>query len=237
MGNKAEALKYAKDVIEHSPCTLKEKTEVVNDLAGVLSKKECLFGVYYGDYYNIVNNLLQQTTSFTSLDPRPDFEALYESHADGQDYRKSAYFSSIEQGGAVKYRLSKFTDIYEQNNMAGSRPVDLILGINLIRLPEMYYICAECLLADDYDAALTYFDEVIAHRGLTPLSQRTFNNILTMDILNEERLKEYFGEGMMFFEYKRQNLPILSCDGTQTFSPSNDIYVIPVPDEEYNNRY
>jgi hypothetical protein len=100
----------------------------------------------------------------------------------------------------------------------------------------MYYICAEGLLDSDYDAALGYFDAVLESRGLEPLSKRTTGNTLTMDAINLDRYKEFIGEGQTFFNMKRQNLPMKMVDG-KTKQPSNDIYVVPVPDIEYENRY
>lgn len=234
LGDKAAAAGYAKPVIEESPFTLKSKTEVLNDLAGILSAKECIFGVYYANFYRDVNPLLQQQQSYYSLDPRDDFMDIYNTEADGLDYRQSAYFTAVETGGEIHYRLSKFTDIYELNNIAANRPEELTLGINLIRMPEMYYIMAECLLDTDNAAATAYYNAVREHRGLEPLAA---DRSLTIDLINLERSKEYFGEGQMFFNCKRQNLPVLSADGSTEYKPSNDIFVIPIPDAEYANRY
>lgn len=234
MGNKQKAQEYASKVIESSPYTLKEKTEVLNDVAGILSKKECIFGIYYSGFYKDVNGLLQQQQSYYSLDPRDDFMDTYNTEADGLDYRQTAYFTSVETGGELHYRLSKFTDVYELNNMSASRPTDLILGVNLIRLPEMYYIMAECLLDSDNKKAAEYYDAMRQHRGLEPL---VANRSLTIDLINLERYKEYFGEGVMFFNNKRQNLPLTSADGKTSYPASNNIYVIPIPDSEYANRY
>lgn len=253
MGNKDEALKYALEVIEAGKYTLKEKTEVQNDLAGVLSRKETLWGVYFSGFYTQVNAKLQQMTSYYSLDLRDDFMTLYETDASGRDFRITAYFTAVDQGGSPKYRLSKLTDIYELNNMAGSRPSELILGINMIRIPEMYYIAAEALLDVDYDRALYYYNEVRTHRGLDPLgttpadteteddgSESDANGAttdkLTIGRINDERNKEYIGEGQSFFNMKRQNLSILSHDGETTFTASKDIYVVPIPDIEMENR-
>lgn len=234
MGNKQKAMEYASKVITSSPYTLKEKTEVINDVAGVLSRKECLFGVYYANFYSDVSSLLQRQQSYYSLDPRDDFMDAYNTEADGLDYRQAAYFTTVEMGGEMRYRLSKFTDIYELNSISASRPADLILGINIIRIPEMYYIMAECLLDTDNSKAATYYNAVRQHRGLEPLaSDRT----LTIDLINLERQKEYFGEGYTYFNNKRLNLPMLSADGKTTYNPSNDIYVVPIPDSEYANRY
>lgn len=232
MGDKENAAHYALSVINDGKYTLKEKTEVVNDLAGVLSKKETIFGIYHAGFYTNVNAKLQQMTSYFSLDLRSDFMSFYEKDAAGSDYRTMAYFSESGTGSGTKYRLSKFTDIYELNNNAANRPSDLILGINMIRIPEMYYIAAEALLESDYDRALELYNAVRTHRGLEPLADKP----LTVELINDERYKEMIGEGQTYFNMKRQNLPILSHDGKTTYQPSAGIYAIPIPDAEKENR-
>ena len=232
MGDKVNAAHYALAVINDGKYTLKEKTEVVNDLAGVLSKKETIFGIYHAGFYANVNAKLQQMTSYFSLDLRSDFMSLYEKDAAGSDYRTMAYFSESGTGSGTKYRLSKFTDIYELNNNASNRPADLILGINMIRIPEMYYIAAEALLGSNYNRALELFNTVRVHRGLEPLTDKP----LTVELINDERYKEMIGEGQTYFNMKRQNLSILSHDGKTTYQPSAGIYAIPIPDAEKENR-
>lgn len=232
-GNKEKAAEYALKVINDGKYTLKEKTEVVNDVAGVLSRKETVFGIYFPGFYTNVSGKLQQVTSYYSLDLRSDFMQLYERDASGLDFRTMAYFSEFGVGDDVKYRLSKLTDIYELNNMPSDRPAELILGVNLIRLPEMYYIAAEALLDSDYDAALALYNDVRMHRGLDPLEA---DKTLTVELINDERYKEMIGEGQTYFNMKRQNLPILSHDGKSIYNPEDGIYSIPVPDIEFENR-
>ena len=234
-GDKEKALEYAEKVIAQSGRQLKTKTEVINDVAGVLSKKECLFGVYFSGFYTQVSAKLQQTISYSSLDLRGDFMEMYENGVSGLDFRTTAYFTSVDMGGTAKYRLSKFTDIYDLQNNASARPADLIQGINMIRLPEMYYIAAECLLDKDYPKALDYFNEVVTNRGLDALSGEG-EETLTQEVINTERYKEMIGEGQTFFNMKRQNLSIPSYDNSVTYRPEDGIYVVPVPDSEYENR-
>lgn len=233
MGNNEMAALYAQKVISEGNFSLKEKTEVVNDLAGVLSRKETIFGIYFPGFYTNVSGKLQQVTSYYSLDLRDDFMELYERDASGLDFRTMAYFSESGVGDDVKYRLCKLTDIYELNNMPSDRPAELILGVNLIRLPEMYYIAAEALLDSDYDTALALYNDVRMHRGLDPLEA---DKTLTVELINDERYKEMIGEGQTYFNMKRQNLPILSHDGKSTYNPADGIYSIPVPDVEIENR-
>ena len=235
MGNKQKALEYAQKVIRESGRQLKTKTEVINDVAGVLSKKECLFGVYYSGFYSLVSPKLQQTVSYSSLDLRNDFMEMYEKGVSGLDYRTNAYFTSVDLGGTAKYRLSKFTDIYDLQNNSSARPADLVQGINLIRLPEMYYIAAECLLDTDYQKAVDYYNDVITNRGLDPFDG-TGAERLTIDMINTERYKEMIGEGQTFFNMKRQNLSISSYDNSVIYKPEDGIYTVPVPDSEKENR-
>lgn len=240
MGDKENAAIYAKKVIEESPYKLNLKTDINGDVAGVLSEKETLFGIYFAEFYSYVYSKLQATTSYFSLNPRGDVESIYEQQAEGLDYRTAAYFTSIDLGGTPTLRLSKLTDPYELQNIGSSRPKELIQGINLIRMPEMYYIMAEALLDSDPESATWYFDQVLESRGLTPLAQRTTPLTLTQELINLERIKEYFGEGQTFFNLKRQHLPINGWDvaaGKETVIPANSkVYVVPIPDSEYENR-
>lgn len=241
MGNKTEALNYALKVIEKSPYKLNLKTEIVNDLAGVLSLKETIFGIYFADFYTNVYNKLQATTSYYALNPRSDIESIYEKMADGLDYRTAAYFTSVDLGGTPTLRLSKLTDIYELQGMASSRPQERILGINLIRLPEMYLIAAEALLDTDINKATYYFDLMLASRGLQPLANRNPAVELTQEIINLERYKEFIGEGQEFFNMKRQHLPLVHFDEATgkevSVAPSKAVFVVPIPDSEYENRF
>ena len=93
----------------------------------------------------------------------------------------------------------------------------------------MYYIMAETSLDENIDSALIYYNRVREHRGLEPLET------ITLQQINEERYKEYIGEGQLFFNMKRLHLPITSYDGTTTYTASK--YVVPIPDIEKENRY
>ena len=245
MGDKAKAAKYAKEIIDDKKYYLKEMTEVKDDLAGVLSKKECIFGVYYSGFYTQVYEKLHLTTTFYSLNLRADYKSIYDKDHIGNDYRLSSYFTTVSQGSDQVDRLCKFTEIYELNNNVASRPSDLILGINMIRIPEMYYIMAEALLEEDADLAMAYYNEVRKHRGLEPLDNTTIDENtgelvdrpLTLQLINEERYKEYFGEGQLFFNMKRLNQPIISYDNVTTYEASKKTYVVPIPDIEKENRF
>ena len=244
MGNKAEAAVYAKKVIEQSPYKLNTKTDIAGDVAGVLSKKETLFGIYYAEWYNTVYTMLQTSVDYTSLNPRGDIESIYDKEKVGDDYRTNTdvYFHTADRGGTLTLRLCKLTEFYELNGQPSKRPQELILGINLIRMPEMYYIVSEALLEENQDSVATwYFDRVLESRGLTPLAARQPAETVNQDLINLERFKEYIGEGQTFYNLKRQHMAIngwdISTNQEKTISASKDIYVIPIPDSEIENRF
>ena len=91
----------------------------------------------------------------------------------------------------------------EENMTAGQSGYgDNIAGINLIRLPEMYLIAAEALLEKEPEVALEYFDTFIATRGLMKFKDR--GQKLTLEDIDKERKKEFFGEGQEFYNMKRE---------------------------------
>jgi hypothetical protein len=99
-----------------------------------------------------------------------------------------------------------------------------------IRLSEMYYIAAEASFDQDPAGALAYVNTVRAQRGIgTPLTDSTKTQFLT-DLIREAR-KEFFGEGQIFYLYKRLNTSIVGSSGI-VIAPSDKIFVLPLPVNE-----
>ena len=112
----------------------------------------------------------------------------------------------------------------------------VILGVNMIRIPEMYYIMAEALLEENIDLATDYMDVVVEARGMVGFKDRIPARQLTLDDIMKERRKEYYGEGQEWFCMKRQNRDVYSIIGAVTLPGSDKIYCLPVPEEEMNAR-
>lgn len=236
-GDKAKAAKYARLVIDSQRYKLTEKTQLEGDAAGWLSRNETIFGLYNAKLYATISPMLQQTISFTSLNPRSDIQTIYEdTKIAGVDFRFSAYFSATESGSASPYRLRRFTDTYELNGQGSSRPKDIVPGMSLIRLPEMYYIAAEALLATDMTQATTLFDEVGSKRGIEAIATWPVTTPLTPQVIDRERYKEMFGEGQDFFNKKRLGMSMLSIDGQTDIQMTKEVASVPIPDVEYENR-
>lgn len=233
MGDYENALKYAMKVINESGHTLLKYTEVLGDVAGILSRKETIFGIQSStDFYSNVYNDLWLTTSFYSLNPRDDYATVYEANGE-EDFRLGSFFET-QMSGSV--RFIKVLDKYKVEGNESSRPADMIQGLNLIRLPEMYYIASECQVnANELDKAADLLDKVRISRGVTALDRTNLSATMMQNAINEERYKELIGEGQTFFNMKRQNLPITTIDGA-TITPTSSVYVVPIPDIEYEYR-
>lgn len=98
----------------------------------------------------------------------------------------------------------------------------------LIKIPEMYYIAAECTATNDPQRATGYLNLVRAARGLSPLGSG-LSTIRVLDEIRKEYRKEMPLEGQMFYFYKRLNYT--TVPGFSGAYPKEN-YVLPLPQQE-----
>lgn len=216
------ALYYAKTVIASPDHHLTQRTKIAFN--GQLSPGETIFGLYSKTLYTTTLNELYKQVSYQSLALRTDIKNRY-TNISGNDYRWNAWFKTDSESPSLK----KLTDDYQLNTNI-IRPDSLIPGINLIRLPEMYYIVAECLLKKNDPQATDYFKTVLNSR----MESATYPE-LSIANLTEERFKEFIGEGQQFYHLKRLNLNMLSTTG-DNIPASKAIFTPDIPEEEFNYR-
>ena len=104
-----------------------------------------------------------------------------------------------------------------------------------IRLSEMYYIAAEASFDTNPGAAVQYFTSVWRNRGIEKTISGSITKDEFMDLLVNDARKEFYGESQIFFMYKRLNYPV-KISPTQTYAPSDKIFVFPIPNDEYAYR-
>lgn len=235
LGDLPNAALYAEKVINSGKFKLMDKTEIGNGLErGVLFPKETIFGLYSNNYFSTVRDRFWLQTSFYSYDNRSNISSIYNDVQGGHDYRWDSYFK-LPASQTDKLRFCKLVDPYQVNDQEYLRPASLIKGINMIRIPEMYYIAAEALLNTNPDKALSYFDMVLKSRGLLALEDRVPAVPLTLQLITEDRYKEFIGEGQTFFNMKRLNLNITNTS-MQVIPASKEVYMPPIPKIEYDYR-
>ncbi len=99
----------------------------------------------------------------------------------------------------------------------------------LIKIPEMYYIAAECLSTSNPARAVDYLNIVRRSRGITADLSQTSSTAQILTEIEKEYRKEFPNEGQIFFFHKRQNSnAVIGVSGTnQTLR-----YVLPLPQQE-----
>ena len=150
------------------------------------------------------------------------------------DLRLKKWFVTKEFEGGVKGVCVKIMD---ENNDASPYTGGGYLGFGMIRIPEMYYIMAEALLAEgETEEARVYLDSVVAARGLVKFADRDFVRDITIDDIMNEWRKEFYGEGIWWYCLKRRNKDIFVHERNSVIAGSDKIYTLPIPVDEFEYR-
>ncbi len=239
-GDLENALTYARKVIDSGKFPLEDKLNLDRFMAGCLAEKETIFGIYNTNMLDgLKSSFYTYEQTYTWL-PANDMLDLYVVPQEyGSDMRRNKWFrvpATTEED--VFQRCMKIVN--EKKIVAPgeySPESGAIEGINMIRIPEMYLIAAEALLKQNPEEAQHYFDALIEARGLFKYADRTGQPKLTLEDIIRERRKEFVQEGQYFFTLKRMNAGIY-VDYLKTELPASDeLYTLPVPEEEFEYRY
>lgn len=123
--------------------------------------------------------------------------------------------------GANRY-FYKYSDMADLGNIRNTM-------IPMLRLGEMYLIAAESR-SEDIAAGTAYVNRLRSARGVGNIQQ------LTREILQYEYIRELYGEGQLFYMYKRMYSPVLfSSIGSHNPQPSDAVFVVPLPTSETDN--
>lgn len=235
-GDKTNALQNAMDVIGIAAKVFPWSPETVSR-AGIsnpdrIFSSEIIFGPentlrdnLYQNYFAAVNAQSANTANIngaTLLAPLSDrLSAIYENQEN--DYRLR---SSWAIDRTAQYNFKTFTK-YAPLTADYSGAYLVYRNIQpLIRLSELYYIVAES--SNDQVQAVSYLNTVRKNRGLVNAVPVTAD--LTNEITKEYK-KEFWGEGQLFFYYKRKNFTAIDDGAASSGSKSmnKSTYVVPLP--------
>lgn len=227
----ARVLLYRKDKVG----ALAAATDVINKASGyfpwvkpdsILAEKtnpnrvfstEILLGLYNSNLYNQQDKYFSgKATTSTILAPT---DAKLSTAFDGNvnDYRYGPCWIVPTTGGKSYRCFAKYEDVVDRGrNWRYIQP--------LIRMSEMYFIAAEAttVQAD----AINYLNVIHKNRNVPDLATTA---VIATELQKEYR-KEFFGEGQLFFFYKRKKITSVPTGGaasTVTIS-----YNIPMPTAE-----
>lgn len=158
------------------------------------------------------------------------------------DIRYRAWFTSEGEGESKKYILSeKFSKeslLIDYNKTFSGESTALPVRIPFIKMGEVALIAAEALNEQEQvTEAAQWIIDMETSKAATYLSQIKEREELTQDILRQvirdEYEREFWGEGQLFFFYKRMNdTEIASYDGS-VIKMSDKEYTLPVPAQAF----
>ncbi|HEU4554620.1 MAG TPA: RagB/SusD family nutrient uptake outer membrane protein [Chitinophaga sp.] len=230
-GDKAHALSNALEVINANKFPWTRQSDFLNPddtKKDRILYKELLFGFYIPNTTEDLRRLFHNADRGLYITVQ-EASTLYETGGvGGEDFRYKQWLSQQATNTTSYMRLEKYTRDPDQNLHPQMAPG--------IRLSEMYYIAAECTFDTDPAKAWDYFNTVRLNRGIgAPLSNPS-KTVFLQELVKEAR-KEFYGEGQIFYMYKRLNMPITGQNGS-TVPASSAVMVLPFPDDEiaYGNR-
>jgi len=231
MNRKQDALTNALEVINSRKFPWTNISDFISSNPQAIDRilyKELVFGWYDPSEKDDLVTLFN--TGVTSLYiERNAGNSLYETGGvGGEDLRFKQWLKPVSDISGDRYELQKYVRDKDANRHYLMAPA--------LRLSELYYIASECTYDTDPVKATAYVDSVRFHRGInTPLSAPDKETFLS-ELIKEAR-KELYGEGQIFYMYKRLNRNIVGLSGI-SYPASDKIFVLPLPNDEidYGHR-
>ena len=200
------------------PWTTSDEATVGADPDKIFSK-ELLMGLYNPSMYSLYDIYFSPAlSSYTMVTPDPiRLGQVYENNVN--DYRYKSWQTPNAIPAFIKY----------------APPTNTTLAWRfiqpLIRKSELYFILAET--EPNAATELDYLNNARRRRGLAPLG----NNVNLGAELRKEYQKEFWGEGQLFFYYKRLNIPsIPDASMPYDWALAYPVYVVPLPLSETTTR-
>ena len=235
--NKEKALTAAKVLLDdptvhtHFPAVDPNKLLANATTPDRLFSTESFMGMYVKTMKDIFTYNFDPDNSRTNLlKPRPNFVTTLMFGGETADYRYQSQWQQSTSVGVSGEVLVKYKGIMDEDNK-------LFYGtfIPLIRLSELYLIAAES--EPDIAEGAVWLNKFRSSRGVP--DKIIVSDTELMTALRLEYLKEFHGEGQIFYMYKRMNINIMSAENghnTTSYGTNAARFVVPIPASEIENR-
>jgi hypothetical protein len=222
-GDVVNAGEYAVQVVNSKKFSLTR-----NNASDHILSSELIFGLHVDKMKENVSDKFTTNAEWIINDrDNSFFRSLFNIANDGENdfrVRIGAGFEATYTAGTTYYIMKKFDQGGLQFGMLGTMP--------LIRLSEMYLILSEC--APTPDQSTEWINHLRDARGVLPLPVFTSDDE-KMRSLEIEYRKDFYGEGQLWFFYKR-----IGADADRFFnmnsiltSMNDNNYIFNIPDDEY----
>ncbi len=211
-GDKTAALNWASDVLKYYRWfNFNSESSIKN------SKNVKLYGDVIFALYN--NNAALYEAEENTGDSKMvawDYNTLFDTDA-SRDFRRWQWHKDDDGYCSIKYKKDETSKAAETCNTM----------IPMLRMSEMCYILAECYYETNQDKAEQWLNYIRQSRGCRSglpgtNTQDEFNNLILKDFR-----REFYGEGQLFFFYKRLNLDAIGDASTTVQCKSKNVFPIP----------
>lgn len=232
-GNSARAQEYADRVIGKFRLATQSGFNAVKAFP---ARGEMVFGLYAPRFAQDAFAIFSGSQFFGRADLDQTIYATSSAVTGNRDIRYTAYYKN--EGFIGTPERNRFIR-FGQSASEIDRLLTTSRGLAMIRLPEMYYIRAEALYRQgDAQGALAALNTVRSARGLQALDAA---QVTSLDDLKRqlqlEYIKEYPGEGQVFFALKHLGVSFTNYAGA-TVTPTETLFKLPRPENEqrYGNQ-
>ena len=231
MGYKTEAFKYATDVIKTADQNIfpfVDKNLVIGSPADPdrIFSSEVLFALTNTSRGTIHKNFFDPSrlpNYVFRMDDSMMSNLVYGGAATTGGYQDDYRYRACWMATGSNRYFYKYSDMVANGSIQNTM-------IPMVRLGEMFLIAAESQ-SGDLKAGVQYVNALRRNRGVASLTT------LTPDLLKYEYIRELYGEGQLFYLYKRLNSDIItSATSSKNPKASDLIFVVPLPDTETENR-
>ncbi len=192
---------------------------------------ENIFAVYnsklYDRYTALFSGSSNSNQTVLSTGPEDYVNQIYENNM--ADYRYVYSWATSQTGGVTHKVFNKYSPIVDPVNTV----VYSKFAVPVFKKSEMYLIASQT--AANPTEALSLLNQVRRARNI-PTDIINYSDYSSE--LAKEYRKEFFGEGQLFYFYKRNGVTVIpspnSLAGTMTVSIGK--YVLPIPEDEYTGR-
>lgn len=224
-GEKEAALAAAREVIDVQeqwfPWVKREQISSGRDDADRVFYTEILFGLQNASVSTLYTSLFNGNNLSAEALLAPLSEQVYKIFNNNwDDYRYEAYLKTSE---IINGAAHSFFEKYKETT-------DSVAGkiIPMLRVSEAYYIAAEC--EANAEEGVKWLNRVLSHRGVQEVKSAQLATTL-----EQEYVREFWGEGQLFFYYKRLNKSSIPAASDPTYSRMVEMtnnYRIPIPEDE-----
>ena len=220
IGNAPKAAQYAQEVIDSKKFALATENDYSSS-GGLVMLKEHLFGVHSQNHQSIIepyfsgsDPLLTQSTNY--------IQTAYENITGDIRNVTNRYWQSKQSPDYWWITVNYFLKYMDGSDFESPNTIPVL------RLAEMYLILTE---SASQDVAKPYFYQYLIARNVT-LSwvDDVADSEKLKARLEKEYRKEFWGEGQMWFWYKRWNYEKFTWPSS--FTVPQDGYLIPIPQSQ-----